>query len=101
MSYGINWSVLLTGLHTIRHAWDDEMWNVVEGYMNSVVDTKPIAVSITRAASLVGLSKWTIRAYARSGKLPVARFGKRVLIPMSALERFVKDATVNGEEREQ
>jgi len=84
---------MLTDLHTIRHGWDDEMWNVVEGYMNSTADTKPIAVSIARAASLVGLSKWTIRAYARAGKLPVARFGKRVLVPMASLEQLVRDAT--------
>jgi excisionase family DNA binding protein len=87
---------MLTGLHTIRHAWDDELWNVVEVVMknDSAVIDRPISVSIARAASLVGLSKWTIRDYCRSGRIPVARFGKRVLIPMSALEKFVRDATV-------
>ena len=59
---------------------------------NSMVD-KPIAVSMARAASLVGLSKWTIRDYARSGKLSVARFGRRVVVPVASLEQLVRDAT--------
>jgi excisionase family DNA binding protein len=79
-----------------RHTWDDEMWNVVEVVMegDAMVTDRPIAVSIAQAASLVGLSKWTIRDYARSGKLSVARFGKRVVVPMTSLEKLVKDATV-------
>ena len=60
---------------------------------NATLTERPIAVSIARAASLVGLSKWTIRDYARSGKLSVARFGKRVLVPMASLEQLVRDAT--------
>jgi excisionase family DNA binding protein len=57
-------------------------------------EPKPIAVSVTRAAALIGVSKWTIRQYARTGMLPIARLGRRMVVPMSALEKLVQDATV-------
>lgn len=54
---------------------------------------RPLAVSISRAASLVGVSRWTIRNYTKLGKLRAGRLGRRVIIPMASLEKFVRDAT--------
>jgi hypothetical protein len=54
---------------------------------------KPIAVSIRRAASLVGISPWSVRHAARTGRLQIARIGRRTLVPIADLERFVRDAT--------
>jgi hypothetical protein len=41
----------------------------------------------------VGVSKSTIRTYAKSGRLRVGRLGRRVIVPMKSLEKFVRDAT--------
>lgn len=58
-----------------------------------MVTDAAIAVSVARAAALVGVSKGTIRLFAKSGRLPVARLGRRVIVPMQALERLVREST--------
>lgn len=45
--------------------------------------------SVEEAASLLGISKWTVRSYIKAGKLHVVRLGRRVLVEESELERFV------------
>lgn len=62
--------------------------------MEAVVLDRPIAVSVKRAAAMLGLSHWTVRAYAKSGKLRVSRLGRRVLVPVAALEKLVKESEV-------
>jgi excisionase family DNA binding protein len=54
---------------------------------------RTIAVSVRRAAEMLGVSKSTIRIYARSGRLPSARLGRRVLIPTRSLEKLFQEAT--------
>lgn len=56
------------------------------------LSNKPIAVSVGRAAELVGVSKATIRSFQKSGRLRVARLGRRVVVPMSALEQLVRES---------
>jgi excisionase family DNA binding protein len=57
---------------------------------------KPIAVSIRRAASLIGISPWSVRHAAKAGRLQIARIGRRTLVPVADLERFVRDAISGG-----
>ncbi len=57
----------------------------------SVISPKPLTVSIEEAARLSGLSKYTIRAYERKGLIKATRIGRRVLIPVSELERVLRD----------
>jgi excisionase family DNA binding protein len=45
--------------------------------------------SVEEAAELLGISKWTVRAYIREGKLRPVRLGRRVLVAEEELERFV------------
>lgn len=45
--------------------------------------------SVEEAAGLLGISKWTVRAYIRSGRLRPVRLGRRVLLSEAELERFV------------
>ena len=52
---------------------------------------EPIAVGIEDAAKLVGLSKFTIRAYVRRGWLTATRCGRRIIIPMAELERLARE----------
>jgi len=48
--------------------------------------------SVEEAASLLGISPWTVRAYIRDGKLKPVRLGRRVLLPEEELERLVVEA---------
>lgn len=49
---------------------------------------KPLK-SIEQAAGLLGISKYTVMGYIRSGMLRPVRLGRRVLLEESELERFV------------
>lgn len=53
-------------------------------------------LSVDAAAELLSISKWTVRAYIRSGTLRPVRLGRRVLIQESELERFVSAANGLG-----
>jgi len=53
---------------------------------------RPIAVSVGRAATLVGVSRSTIRSFAKTGRLRVARLGRRVIVPLNALEQLVRES---------
>jgi len=59
----------------------------------TALSDRPIAVSVGRAAVLVGVSKATIRSFAKTGRLRVARMGRRVVVPMNSLEQFVPGST--------
>jgi excisionase family DNA binding protein len=52
---------------------------------------QPRAVGIVRAAELLSLSKHTIRKYVANGRLHSVRAGRRILIPMATLERFLRE----------
>jgi excisionase family DNA binding protein len=52
-----------------------------------------LALSPQEAAQALGLGVWTVQKLLRQGKLPYKKAGRRVLIPVSALEVFL-----NGEE---
>jgi excisionase family DNA binding protein len=59
----------------------------------SALSDRPIAVSVARAATMVGVSRSTIRAFAKSGQLRVARLGRRMVIPVNALEQLLREST--------
>jgi excisionase family DNA binding protein len=45
--------------------------------------------SVEKAAELLSISPWTLRAYIRDAKLRPVRIGRRVLLEESELERFI------------
>ena len=45
--------------------------------------------SVEEAAELLGISKWTVRGYIKTGKLRPVRLGRRVLVEEAELERLV------------
>jgi excisionase family DNA binding protein len=49
-----------------------------------------LCVGIKEAAAMLSLSRWTIRAMIREGRLPAVRIGRRVLIERAELERLVE-----------
>jgi excisionase family DNA binding protein len=50
-------------------------------------------LSPTDAGNRYGLSGWTIRRWAYSGKIGSVKLGKRLLIPVKELERLVSENT--------
>jgi excisionase family DNA binding protein len=53
-------------------------------------ELRPIAVSIHDAALMIGVSKRSVRHYAKSGQLQTAQVGRRVLVPVEALQAFIR-----------
>lgn len=49
-------------------------------------------------ANAGGVSKFTVRSWLRSRKLAHVRLGRRVLIPVEALEAFIRENTVPADE---
>jgi excisionase family DNA binding protein len=58
--------------------------------MVNAMSDRPIAVTVACAAKMIGVSHKTVRNYARDGRLQVARLGRRVLVPVSALELLIR-----------
>ena len=54
----------------------------------STASLQPLAVSIPEAARLLGLSPYTIRWYIRQGKIHPTRFGRKIPILMTEVERL-------------
>ena len=52
--------------------------------------TEPLAVDVQEASRLTSLSIHTIRLYIRKGKLNASRVGRRIIVPMEALQELVK-----------
>jgi excisionase family DNA binding protein len=48
-----------------------------------------LAVTVDEASGLLGISKWLGYEMVAQGKLPALRLGRRVVIPLSALERLL------------
>jgi excisionase family DNA binding protein len=52
--------------------------------------TRKIAVSVREAAAMLSISPRTIQNHIRTGTLPVRKIGRRTVIPMRALEAFLR-----------
>jgi excisionase family DNA binding protein len=51
-------------------------------------------ISIEKAAEVLGVSPWTIRAWITQGKLGSAKLGSRRLVPESEIQKLIADARV-------
>ena len=54
-------------------------------------DGKLLAVSIEHGARMIGVSPHTLRGYVRAKVLRVTRLGRRICIPIDALEELVRN----------
>lgn len=54
--------------------------------------SEPIAVDAREAGRRLGLSVRSVRRMTADGRLPVLRVGRRVLIPVAALDRLTEEA---------
>lgn len=53
-----------------------------------------LLLSVDEAASALGLSPWTIRAWISKGRIASAKLGTRRLIPQSELDRLIQESLV-------
>jgi len=63
--------------------------------MNS---TTRLTHTVEEAGKLLGLSRNSAYALARTGELPTIRLGKRLLVPKAALERLLASADASAPE---
>jgi excisionase family DNA binding protein len=49
-------------------------------------------VTIEEAAPIIGVSRGSAYAAARSGEIPTLRIGKRLLVPVAALRRLLGES---------
>ena len=54
--------------------------------------SEPIAVDVSEAARRLSLSVRSVRRMTADGRLPVLRVGRRVLVPVAALDRLTEEA---------
>lgn len=54
--------------------------------------TQPLLISVQEAAKRVGLGKSKVYAMIDAGQFPHKRVGRRVLVPVKALEKWADDA---------
>jgi excisionase family DNA binding protein len=53
-----------------------------------------LAISVTEAAERLGVSRNTVYTAIRSDEMPTFRMGRRTLIPVDALRRWIASASV-------
>ncbi len=56
---------------------------------SEISKTERLTLTVEEAAQLLGISRGLAYEMARCGKLPVVRFGRRLLVSRGALERML------------
>lgn len=54
------------------------------------MESEKLTFTVEEAGRLLGISRPLAYQMARTGKLPVIRFGKRILIPRKAIEKMLE-----------
>ena len=60
---------------------------------------EPLLLKATEAGKLLGLGRSKVFAMVAAGELPVIRIGRSVRIPRQALERWIRDQTIEAGQR--
>ena len=60
---------------------------------------EPLLLRATEAGKLLGLGRSKVFAMVAAGELPVIRIGRSVRIPRQALERWIRDQTIEVGQR--
>ena len=55
---------------------------------------EPLLLKASEAGKLLGLGRSKVFAMVAAGELPVVRIGRSVRIPRQALERWIRDQTI-------
>lgn len=59
--------------------------------MEKINSSDKLALSIQETARKVGVSPYTVRKAIREGALQAKRLGRRVIVPVSAIEAFLRE----------
>lgn len=54
---------------------------------------EPELVGVQDAETMTGLSRWTWRAWAYSGRVASVKAGRRLLIPVAEIRRVIEEGT--------
>ena len=57
-----------------------------------------LTVGVREAAAILGVSPWSIRRWVRLGRLPAVKLGRRTVLELGALERFIAINRIGGDE---
>ena len=55
-------------------------------------------LSVNDTARVLAISPWTVRSILRKGKLSPTRIGRRCLVEMSEVEKFIRDCQASNPE---
>jgi len=56
------------------------------------MESSKLTLTITETAKLLGISRCKAYEAARLGNLPVIKFGRRLVVPIYALEKMLREA---------
>lgn len=56
------------------------------------MDDPRLTLTVSEAAKMLGISRGLAYQMVKMGKIPSVRFGKRVLVPRSALEKLLAES---------
>lgn len=59
----------------------------------TIATKEPQLIGVEEAEQLYGLSRWTFRRWAYTGKIASVKMGKRLLLPIADLQRLVAEGT--------
>jgi excisionase family DNA binding protein len=57
-----------------------------------------LTVGVREAAGMLGVSPWSIRRWVRLGRLPAVKLGRRTVLELAALHRFVANNRIGGDQ---
>ena len=61
-------------------------------------ELEKLTLTVDEAAQLLGIGRGLASSMIREGRLPHLRFGKRIVVPRKALERFLEETRPRQEE---
>jgi excisionase family DNA binding protein len=67
--------------------------------MDKVKSPSKMTLSITQVAEMLGISRNSAYQGVMTGEIPSIRIGKRILVPIKALERMLEGAGQKAEEQ--
>ncbi|MGA2158044.1 MAG: helix-turn-helix domain-containing protein [Dehalococcoidia bacterium] len=60
------------------------------------MNSEKLTISVEEAGAMLGISRALAYQMANTGKLPILRFGKRMLVPRKAFENMLANAPVDN-----
>jgi excisionase family DNA binding protein len=60
------------------------------------MDMDTLTVDFEKAEEMTGVSRFTLRKYVKTGRLKVVRVGRRVVVPVSELEKMFSTGAVSS-----